>query len=147
MSPGQVCVNLCLTLGLHLAGIFLLLCTPRAAVPQDQEHIPRAGRHRTPPRIKGKGWKKPGPASQLLVKDATYDGMLAEVKPKRKHSTPPPFSVHVCLWHTLMFTRTWRPENDLRCHSLGTAYFVGIIFIFLHMNDFAYSMPVHHTYA
>lgn len=128
MSPGQVCVNLCLKLGLQLAGIFLLLCIPRAAVPQDQECKPRAGSHRTilySPRIRARGWKKPGPASQLLDKDATYDGMLAEVKPKRKHSTTPlPFSVHVCLWYTLMLTCAWRLENDLRCHSLGTAYFV-----------------------
>lgn len=146
MSPGQVCVNLCLKLGLQLAGIFPFLCTPRAATPRDQECIPRAGRHHAllySPRIRGKGWKKPGPASQLLVKDTTYDGMLAEVKPKREIATPPPFSVHVCLGYTFMFTCAQRPENDLWCHSLGTAYLV----LFYTCECSANSMPVHHIYV
>lgn len=38
MSPGQVCVNLCLKLGLKLAGISPFICTPRTVAPLVQVH-------------------------------------------------------------------------------------------------------------
>lgn len=158
MSPGQVCVNLCLKLGLKLAGIFPFICTPRTVAPLDQMH-PQGRREPCHSflsyrQTNGSEESQALPASCCLRMPPQMECLLkSNERGNTQFPPPPPLCTCVCGWmseHPCSHVhKDQRITSGLLLQPLPTLFSFkgGFIIFFLCINVWpTVSMSAHHTH-